>query len=106
MLPSLNFPQLDFVEPSSGFYPVIWECVNSYLWIRVSRGVAHNLFICVVYTASIGSRHESKSLFQNLATNIAKVQTIRGIILLGGDFNARITMLPHTIDISDLCELL
>jgi hypothetical protein len=26
--PSLNFPQLDFVEPSSGFHPVTWERVN------------------------------------------------------------------------------
>jgi hypothetical protein len=26
--PSLNFPQLDFVEPSSGFHPVTWEHVN------------------------------------------------------------------------------
>jgi hypothetical protein len=25
--PSLNFPQLDFVEPSSGFHPVTWERV-------------------------------------------------------------------------------
>jgi hypothetical protein len=27
MPPSLNFPQLDFVEPSSGFHPVTWERV-------------------------------------------------------------------------------
>jgi hypothetical protein len=26
--PSLNFPQLDFVRPSSGFHPVTWECVT------------------------------------------------------------------------------
>jgi hypothetical protein len=25
--PSLNFPQLDFVKPSSGFHPVTWERV-------------------------------------------------------------------------------
>jgi hypothetical protein len=25
--PNLNFPQLDFVEPSSGFHPVTWERV-------------------------------------------------------------------------------
>ncbi len=25
MPPSLNFPQLDFVKPSSGFHPVTWE---------------------------------------------------------------------------------
>jgi hypothetical protein len=29
--PSLNFPQLDFVKPSSGFHPVTWERVTSYL---------------------------------------------------------------------------
>jgi hypothetical protein len=27
VLPSLNFPQLDFVKPSSGFHPVTWERV-------------------------------------------------------------------------------
>jgi hypothetical protein len=27
MPPSLNFPQLDFVKPSSGFHPVTWERV-------------------------------------------------------------------------------
>ncbi len=26
--PSLNFPQLDFVKPSSGFHPVTWERVK------------------------------------------------------------------------------
>ncbi len=31
MPPSLNFPQLDFVEPSSGFHPVTWERVNKVL---------------------------------------------------------------------------
>jgi endonuclease/exonuclease/phosphatase (EEP) superfamily protein YafD len=45
-------------------------------------------------------------LFQNLATDIAKVQTLGGIVILGGDFNARITALPDTIDTSDMCELL
>ncbi len=28
MPPSLNFPQLDFVKPSSGFHPVTWERVK------------------------------------------------------------------------------
>jgi hypothetical protein len=28
VLPSLNFPQLDFVRPSSGFHPVTWERVT------------------------------------------------------------------------------
>jgi hypothetical protein len=41
-----------------------------------------------------------------LATNIAEEQTLWGIILLGGDFNARTTTLLDTIDTSDLCELL
>ncbi len=31
MLTSLNFPQLDFVKPSSGFHPVTWERVNKRL---------------------------------------------------------------------------
>jgi hypothetical protein len=45
-------------------------------------------------------------LFQNLIANIAKVQTLGGIVLSGGDFNARTTTLPYTINIIDLCELL
>jgi hypothetical protein len=64
------------------------------------------LFVYVVYVAPVGSKHESESLFQNLAANIIEVQTLKGIVLLGGDFNARITTLPDTIDINDLCELL
>jgi hypothetical protein len=28
-------------------------------------GVAPNLFICVVYVALVGSKHENKSLFQS-----------------------------------------
>jgi hypothetical protein len=60
----------------------------------------------MVYIALVGSKHESESLFQNPVADIAEVQTLGGIILLGGDFNARTTMLLDTIDISDLCELL
>jgi hypothetical protein len=51
-----------------------------------------------VYVAPVGSKHESESLFQNLATDIAEVQTLGGIILLGEDFNAYTTTLPDTID--------
>jgi len=36
-------------------------------------GVAPNLFVCVVYVALVGSKHETKSLFQNLTIDIAKV---------------------------------
>ncbi len=77
-----------------------------YLWLRVNRSVAPDLFVCVVYAAPIGSKHESKSLFQNLAGNIVEVQTLGGIVLMGGDFNVRTASLSDTIDISDLCELL
>jgi hypothetical protein len=45
-------------------------------------------------------------LFLNLVGDIAEVQTLGGIVLIGGDFNARTTSLSDTIDISDLCELL
>jgi hypothetical protein len=38
--------------------------------------------------------------------DIAEVQTLKGIVLLGGDFNARTIALLDTIDINDLCELL
>jgi hypothetical protein len=79
---------------------------DSYLWLQVNRSVAHNLFVYVVYIAPIGSKHKIKSLFQNLAVDIVEVQTIGGIVLLGGDFNAHIVVLPNTIDTSDLCELL
>jgi len=79
---------------------------DSYLWLRVNRGAAPNLFICMVYVAPIGSKHENKSLFQNLATDIVEVQILRGIVLLGRDFNAHTAALPNTIDTSNLCELL
>ncbi len=78
----------------------------SYLWLRVNRGAAPYLFVCVMYVALIGSKHENESLFQNLATDIVEIQTLRGIVLLGGDFNVRIAILPDAIDTSDLCELL
>jgi hypothetical protein len=48
----------------------------------------------------------ARFLFQNLTVDITEVQTLRGIVLLGGDFNAHTTMLLNTIDIRDLCELL
>ncbi len=60
----------------------------------------------MVYAAPIGSKHKSESLFQNMAVDIAKVQILGGIVLLGGDFNARTTTLFDTIDTSDLCEQL
>ncbi len=65
-----------------------------------------DLFVYVVYTAPIGSKHMSESLFQNIVVNIVEVQTLGGIILFGGDFNACTTTLLNTIDTSDLCELL
>ncbi len=70
------------------------------------QGCSLNLFVCVVYPALICSKHKSKSLFQNLVANIAEGQILRGMVLLGGDFNARTTVLPNTIDTSDLCEML
>jgi len=59
-----------------------------------------------VYVALVSSKHENESLFQNLAANIVEVQTLGGIVLLGGDFNVHTTSLPDTINNSDLCELL
>jgi len=63
---------------------------DSYLWLWVNRGdapdlfvylvyAAFDLFVCVVYIAHVGSKHKSESLFQNLATNVAEVQTLGGI---------------------------
>jgi hypothetical protein len=77
-----------------------------YLWIRVSRGVVLNLFVCMMYVAPVGSKHDNESLFQNLTTDIVEVQTLGRIVLLGEDFNARTVMLPNTINTSNLCELL
>jgi len=77
-----------------------------YLWIRINRGAAPDLFVYVVYAAPISSKHESESLFQNLIADIAEIQILRGIVLLRRDFNAHTTTLPDTIDTSDLCELL
>jgi hypothetical protein len=68
--------------------------------------VAPDLFVYVVYAGPIGSKHENESLFQNLVGDIAEVQTLGGIVLMGGDFNACIASLSDTIYISDLCELL
>ncbi len=79
---------------------------DSYLWLWINRGAALDLFVCVVYIALVGSKHESESLFQNLVVDIVEIQILGGIVLLGGDFNVRIVALPDTIDISDLCELL
>jgi hypothetical protein len=59
-----------------------------------------------VYSALIGSKHESESFFQNLAVDITEVQTLRGIVLLRGDYNVHIATLLDTIDTSDLYELL
>jgi hypothetical protein len=79
---------------------------DSYLWLQVSTGAAPALFVCVVYTTPIGSKHASESLFQNLVVDIVEIQTLGGIVLLGGDFNVRTIALSYTIDTSNLCELL
>jgi endonuclease/exonuclease/phosphatase (EEP) superfamily protein YafD len=60
----------------------------------------------MVYITLIGSKHKNESLFQNLVADIAEVQTLGGVVLLGGDFNARTAKLPDTLDTSDLCKLL
>ncbi len=60
----------------------------------------------MVYAAPVGSKHRSESFFQNLTTNIVEVQTLGGIILLGGDFNVCTTALLNSIDTNNLCELL
>jgi hypothetical protein len=59
--PSLNFPQLDFVKPSSGFHPVTWErvtllcacnspcmcvCAFAYLSMFVSLFVHICIYVC------------------------------------------------------------
>jgi hypothetical protein len=71
-----------------------------YLWLRVSRGAVPDLFVFVVYVAPIGSKHKNESLFQNLVTNIAKVQTLGGILLLGGDFNVCTSTIPNTMTLA------
>ncbi len=59
---------------------------DSYLWLRVSRGVAPDLFVCVVYVAPVGSKHDNESLFQNLVANIVEVQILGGHITIGRGF--------------------
>jgi hypothetical protein len=34
---------------------------DSYLWLQVSRGATPNLFIYVVYTTPVGSKHKNES---------------------------------------------
>ncbi len=68
-------------------------------------GATPDLFVCMVYANPVGSKHESESLFQNLTTDIAKIQTLRGIILSGWHFNVWTATLPNTNDINELCEL-
>jgi hypothetical protein len=77
-----------------------------YLWLWVNMGATPYLFVCVVFVAPIGSKHENESMFQNLVADIIEVQTLGGIILLGGDFNACTATLPDTFDTSDLYKLL
>jgi hypothetical protein len=79
---------------------------NYYLWLWVNKGAALDLFICVVYVALVGTKHKSESLFQNLVGDIIEVQTLRGIVLLRGEFNAHTTTLLDTIDTNNLCKLL
>jgi hypothetical protein len=57
-------------------------------------------------TPCLGRKPKARVATQSLATDIAEVQILRGIILLGGDFNARIVALLDTINTNDLCELL
>jgi hypothetical protein len=45
--------------------------------------VAPDLFVCMVHVAPVGSKHESESMFQNLAWDITEVQTLGGIVLMG-----------------------
>jgi len=73
---------------------------------RSARGVVPDLFVCMMYVAPVGSKHDYESLFQNLTTDIVEVQTLGRIVLLGEDFNTRTVMLPNTINTSNLCELL
>ncbi len=58
---------------------------DSYLWLRVNKGVAFDLFInvvyvtlhlfiCMVYVAPINSKNENESLFQNLVAYMTHPQ--------------------------------
>jgi len=57
---------------------------NSYLWIRVNKDAAPNLFVYVVYATPIGSKHESEIFVSNLAIDTVEVKTLEGIVLLRG----------------------
>ncbi len=56
---------------------------DSYLWLQVKGSVVRDLFVCVMYAAPVGFKHESESLFQNLVGDIAEVQTLGGIVVRG-----------------------
>ncbi len=65
MPPSLNFSQLDFVKPSSGFHPVTWECVN----------VSHEEAAAVDQTESVG---DSNAMLSDCPTIPSKVLHVHG----------------------------
>jgi hypothetical protein len=48
---SLNFSQLDFVKPSSGFHPVTWERVNA----QVVLGILSSCVILLTFLSHIDS---------------------------------------------------
>jgi hypothetical protein len=66
------------------------------LWLVCLRGVCYPYWL----------QTQERIFVQNFVVNIVEVQTLGGIVLLGGDFNAHIVTLLDTIDTSDLCELL
>jgi hypothetical protein len=52
--PSLNFPQLDFVEPSSGFHPVTWERVS---FSKLKKSMILSVFLPFFELATFGPKH-------------------------------------------------
>jgi len=80
--PSLNFPQLDFVKPSSGFHPVTWEHVNTSLVdLLLSKGIvdSHSL-----HKVSHSFPKVVPSEKTSIAIKVAIVDNIELAIQVGG----------------------
>ncbi len=78
MPPSLNFPQLDFVKPSSGFHPVTWERVKTLL-CQICENLKKDLV-----TISIQGQLRNHHQVQKNSTEHAKFEFQNGLLYFDG----------------------
>ncbi len=73
MPPSLNFPQLDFVKPSSGFHPVTWERVTKpplrHMSLRSCSRFERKLELLTMAAGAQLSHHQPPQLFFSLPSS-------------------------------------